>query len=203
MTTIGTREITDPNAGVPGARRAWARIVAAWPERDVVEPGLAAIAAADIERVLSGIPASALDRAVSRYVGGEVGDPRFPPKVGEVAAEARRICSDDATKARAAMAARNPARLPAPPVSADEQAQRARIAAMARAAAQGWKSRDAAPTPARYAPEVGAGMTRDDGARASAVWHLERARELGAAPLPVASPDLLKAIRSICESGAA
>lgn len=188
---LGTYAVTDPNAGTTGARRAWARIAAAWPERDVAEPGVARIAVADIEGVLSRLPVGALDRAVTRFVGGEVGDPRFPPKLPELAAEARRICAADASAARLRRSAAE-SRLALPDMTrAPEQAERrAEIAAQVRKMAHGWKSRDARPTPARYQPQREDGMTRDEARARSAEWHLERAKMLASLPVPKASPDL-------------
>ena len=187
--------VTDPNAGIVGARQAWARVVAAWPERDVVEEGIAKVAVEDIERVLSTIPASALDRAVTRFLGGEVGDPRFPPKLPELAAEARRICAADASAAKRERATDQRLALPDLTQTPEQQARRAQIAAQARAMAHGWKSRDAAPTPARYRSNADdPGMTRDEAAKATAEWHLERAKALGALPAPQLSAEALKTI---------
>lgn len=74
-------------------------------------------------------------------------------------------------------------------------ARKAQISAQARKMAQGWKSNRAPDTPARYvAPQDELGMTRDEAAKASSEWHLERAKALGALPVPQLSAEALKTI---------
>jgi hypothetical protein len=124
--------VSDANAGVSGARAAWARIVAQWGERSFDEAGLAKVAVVDIERVLSVIPASAVDRAVTRFVGGEAGDPRFPPKLPELAAEARRIAAVDAADAKARRTWERPRALPRPAPTEAEATRRRELAEEAR-----------------------------------------------------------------------
>ena len=125
------RQVQPPAAaGALGARKALARIAATWPERDLAEPGLARIAVADAELVLSPIPADALQRAVTRFIAGEIGDPRFPPRVPEIAAEARRIAARDAEIA--ARSRPSPRQLPRAPISPVECERRKAITARTR-----------------------------------------------------------------------
>lgn len=186
--------VTYPNAGTRGAQSAMARIVAAWPSRDLDDPHLAKIAAADAERILSAIPVSALDRAVTRFIGGEVGDPRFPPKLAEVAAEARRIVSADAAAAKARRLWDQPKALPPPERSPEEIARRRALADEARkaiAAARLPTIADAirprrmpqGPQHERPAPD------------APAADHEAHARALAALPLPRLSPHAAEIVR--------
>lgn len=185
--------VTDPNAGVTGARRAWARIVAAWPERDVAEPGLAQIAVADIEAVLAKLPQSAVDRAVTRFIGGEVGDPRFPPKLAELAAEARRIEADDIEIERRRELFTRPKEISAPERSPEEIARRRALADEARKAIAAARL----PTIAdairpRRTPEPQRERPAPD---APAADHEAHARALAALPLPRLSPHAAEIVR--------
>ena len=185
-----------PFAGKSGAGKALARLSASMKSRNFAEPALAKLAAVDAERALMEISATALDRAVSRFIAGQCGDGSgFAPTVAELAAEARRIEADETRAARMRETFAAPKQLPPPALTDSERARRAQIAAQARAMAQGWKSRDAGPTPARYRSNADdPGMTRDDAAKASAEWHLERAKALGALPAPKLSAEALKTI---------
>lgn len=178
-------------AGVDGVARAWARLSATMKSRNFAEPALAKLAAAEAERALREIRSTALDAAVSRFIGGIVGDGSgFAPTVAELAAEARRIEAEEDRIARMRETFAKPKRIAAPEPTPEEKARRARIAAEARKMAHGWKSRRAPETPARYRPEAEDGMTRDEAYAWSAERHLDRAKMLAALPAPKASPEL-------------
>lgn len=183
-------------AGKEGVAKALARLSATMKSRNFAEPALAKLAVTEADRVLREISATALDRAVSRFIAGQCGDGSgFAPTVAELAAEARWIEADEvrATRMRATFA--KPKQLAAPDQTPEERARRAQIATQARKMAHGWKSNRAPETPARYvAPQDELGMTRDEAAKATAEWHLERAKALGALPAPKLSAEAVKTI---------
>ena len=194
ISKFGSFAVTDPHAGLAGARHAWARIVAAWPERDVAEPGLAKIAVADIERILSKIPMSDLGRAVERFLGGEVGNPQYPPKLAELAAEARRLSAADAAQVKARRALESPRALPQPERGPEELARRRALADEARktiAAARLPTIADAI-RPRRPPPEPQHERPAPD---APAADHEAHARALAALPLPRLSPHAAEIVR--------
>lgn len=180
-----------PFAGKEGAAKAMARLSASMKSRNFAEPALAKLAAAEAERVLREISASALDAAVSRFIAGRVGDGSgFSPTVAELATEARRIEAQEDRLARLRETFAKPKQIPAFDLTPEQRARKAQIADEARKMANGWKSRYAPPPPARYQPERVEGMTRDEARAQSAEWHLERAKMLAALPMPKASPEL-------------
>lgn len=184
-----------PFAGTQGAAKAMARLSASMKSRNFAEPALAKLAASDAERALREISATALDAAVSRFIAGHVGDGSgFAPTVAELAAEARRIEAEEDRLARLREAFAKPKRLAAPEPTPDQAARRAQIAAEARKMVHGWKSRDSAPTPARYQPLQNDGMTRDEAATATVEYHERRLEQLAAMPLPKLSDEALKTI---------
>lgn len=185
-----------PFAGSEGVAKALARLSASMKSRNFAEPALARLAATEADRALREISATALDRAVSRFIAGQCGDGSgFAPTVAELAAEARRIEADETRAARMRETFAAPKQLAAPDPTPEERARRAQIATQARKMAHGWKSNRAPETPARYvAPQDELGMTRDEAAKATAEWRLERAKAIGALPVPQLSAEAIKTI---------
>lgn len=183
------------SAGVSGARQAMARLSASMKTRNLADqPRLAQIAAAEWESVLSPISASALHRAVSRFIAGTAGEKTgFAPNVTELACEARRIAADDIEIERRRELFTRPKEISAPERSPEEVARRRALADEARKAIAAARL----PTIAdairpRRTPEPQRERPAPD---APAADHEAHARALAALPLPRLSPHAAEIVR--------
>lgn len=144
-----------PKADDAAAARAMVRLAASLRPRNYAgSPDMARVAAADAQRVLTGLSADALDRAVTRFISGEAGDGSgFMPTVAEVATESRRLQEQayDAHALRERLSVR-PA-LPPPTVTPESRARVAEAAALVKQVLASAVLRNEAARDYRPAPE--------------------------------------------------